>query len=96
MQKKTLEVEMDAHYVVDFFQLIFNESISFKIVVTLAKRDGANLREIARNVGISHKNLYKYLEELMRKGAIEAYPVGLRRKVYRLASKYEFLRDFLK
>jgi predicted transcriptional regulator len=79
-------------YVFMFFRLIFAEDVRFKIIDVLAKREGANLREIARCVGISHKNLARYLDCLIKKGVIDAYPVGLGMKVYRLSPKYDLLR----
>ena len=79
-----------------FFKLIFADDVRFKIVDVLAKREGANLREIARCVGISHKNLSRYLEYLVKKGVIDVFPVGIGMKVYRLAPKYDLLRSLEK
>ena len=81
---------------VSFFVTVFQSDIRFKIVATLSNREGAGLREIARQVGISHKNLGKYLQTLQENGILEAYSIGVRSKVYRLSSKYDFVRQFLK
>jgi predicted transcriptional regulator len=81
--------------VLAFFMMIFRSDVRFKVVLVLAKREGACLSEIARNVGMSHKNLAKYLEVLMQNGIVEAYSVGMRDRVYRLANKYSFLRQLL-
>ena len=67
----------------------------FRIMVILSNREGACLREIARNAGISHKNLSKYLDILTQKGVVEVYPIGVRNKVYKLSPKYSYLRYFL-
>jgi DNA-binding transcriptional ArsR family regulator len=80
--------------VLAFFELIFRTDVRFRIISCLANREGACLREIARNVGMSHKNLAKYLEKLMQKGVLEAFPVGLGGRVYKLANKYEFVKEF--
>jgi DNA-binding transcriptional ArsR family regulator len=80
---------------VRFFRTVFANDVRFKIIMCLANREGACLREIARDVGISHKNLSKYLDKFMHKGVVEAFPVGLRSRVYRLATKYDFLRESL-
>ena len=78
-----------------FFEAMFKNDIRFRIVVTLSKREAAGLREIARSVGISHKNLSKYLEELKQEGVIDTFQIGLRNKVYKIALRYDFVRKFL-
>ena len=83
-------------YVFMFFRQVFAEDVRFKIIDVLASREGANLREIARNVGISHKNVSRYLEVLVKKGIIEVYPVGIGMRVYKLSSKYDLLRKVRK
>lgn len=77
------------------FESVFSEDVRFKIIHELSNREGANLREMARCCGISHKNISKYLDTLMRKGVVQAYPIGSRIRVYRLASRYDFLREFV-
>lgn len=94
-EEERVRVEERALDVFAVFELIFREDVRFKIIRTLSNREAANLRQIARCVGISHKNLSKYLEKLMQKGVVEAYSVGVRMRIYRLASKYDFLKDFL-
>ncbi len=83
-------------YVFMFFRLIFAEDVRFKVIDVLAKREGANLREIARCVGISHKNLARYLDCLVKKGVVDVYPVGIGMRVYRLSPKYDLLRTLQK
>jgi len=79
--------------VLEVFDRLFGDTVRFKVVEMLSKREGAGQREIARSVGITHKNLAKYLDELMEKGIIEAFPAGPTVRVYRLARRYSFLRD---
>lgn len=88
--------EVSVQELMSFFEGIFRDDIRFRIVVILSKREGACLREIARNAGISHKNLSKYLETLTQKGIVEAYPIGIRNKVYKLSNKYDYLQHFLR
>jgi DNA-binding transcriptional ArsR family regulator len=83
-------------YIFTFFRLIFGDDVRFKIIDVLSKREGANLREIARCVGISHKNLSRYLECLVKKGVVDVFPVGIGMKVYRLSPKYDLLRKLEK
>jgi DNA-binding transcriptional ArsR family regulator len=93
-QEQTIR-NIGAPEVLAFFETVFKNDVRLRIICILSSREGACLREIARNAGISHKNLTKYLDALLQKGVIESYPVGPRNKVYRLSTKYNFLRDFM-
>ena len=93
--RQQMQSEISAPELLSLFEVVFRNDIRFRIMVILSNREGACLREIARNAGISHKNLSKYLEILTQKGIVEAYPIGVRNKVYKLASKYNYLRCFL-
>ena len=93
--RQNMQPEVGAPEILSLFESIFRTDVRFRIIVILSNREAACLREIARNAGISHKNLAKYLEILGQKGIVEAYPVGIRNKVYRLTPKYGFLRQFL-
>ena len=86
--------EVSASELLSLFEVVFKNDVRFRIIVILSNREAACLREIARNAGISHKNLVKYLENLTQKGIVETYPVGVRNRVYRLAGKYSYLRSF--
>ncbi len=86
--------EVSATDLLSLFEVVFRNDVRFRIIVILSNREAACLREIARNAGISHKNLVKYLETLTQKGIVETYPVGIRNRVYKLASKYGYLRSF--
>jgi predicted transcriptional regulator len=86
---------VSAPELLSLFESVFRNDVRFRILVILSNREGAGLREIARNAGISHKNLSKYLVTLTEKGIVEAYPVGIRNKVYRLSTKYSFMRQLL-
>ncbi len=96
MNHQQSQSEADASELLSLFENVFRNDVRFRIIVILSNREGACLREIARNAGISHKNLTKYLEMLMQKGVVEAYPIGVRYRAYRLASKYSYLGFFLK
>jgi predicted transcriptional regulator len=89
------QTEADASDLLSLFENVFRTDVRFRIIVILSNREGACLREIARNAGISHKNLTKYLDMLMQKGVVEAYPIGVKYRAYRLADKYRYLRFFL-
>ena len=93
-RQKELE-EVSNEDLLKFFLTIFQTDVRFRIVATLSSREGAGLREIARHVGISHKNLAKYLQDLEEKGVLETYPIGVRNRVYRLAPKYGFVKRSL-
>ena len=77
-------------------KLLLRDDISFKIIVALSQREGLGLRELARSVGISPKNLYKYLEELTAKNVVRSFQVSPRMKIYALREEYAFLRDLLR
>ena len=85
--------ELIDNYVYQFFERIFKENVQFKVIQILSRREGACLRELARNVGMSHKNLAKYLQILVEKGVIDSVPVGLRDRIYKLNANYSFLRE---
>ena len=90
-----LENEVSAPDILSFFETVFGNDVRFRIIYILSKREGAGLREIARNASISHKNLSNYLEVLMQKGIVESHTIGFRDQIYRLSTKYNFLRWFL-
>lgn len=90
-------VQVDlAKKLVRFLFKVFDQDIKFRIIIALAKREALTLRELARNVGISPKNLYKYLAELNDKGIITYIEVSPRIKVYTLSRDYEWLKDLIK
>jgi len=78
------------------FSSVYCEDVKFMILEALSVREGTSMRELARTVGIHHKNLSKYLEELSGKGALESFEVNPRMRVYRLSRECEFLRGFFK
>jgi predicted transcriptional regulator len=92
--RQQLQSEVSASDLLSLFESVFRNDVRFRVIVILSNREGACLREIARNAGISHKNLVKYLETLTQKGIVETYPVGVRNRVYKLADKYSYLRSF--
>ena len=96
VSRQQIQPEANASELLSLFESVFRNDVRFRIMVILSNREGACLREIARNAGISHKNLTKYLEMLMQKGVVESYPIGVRYRAYRLADKYTYLRFFLR
>jgi len=92
--RQQTQPEVTASNLLSLFEVIFKNDVRFRIIVILSNREAAGLREIARNAGISHKNLAKYLDTLIQKGIVETYPVGVRNRAYRLATKYSYLRYF--
>ncbi len=92
--RQSIQPEVNASDLLSLFETVFRNDVRFRILVILSNRQAACLREIARNAGISHKNLVKYLETLTAKGIVETYPVGIRNRVYRLADKYNYMRTF--
>lgn len=77
-------------------KLLLRNDINFRIVVALSQREGLGLRELARTVGMSPKNLYKYLEELSEKNIVRSFHVSPRMKIYTLGDEYGFLRDLFR
>ena len=45
---------------------MYGKDTKSRILEALSAREGASMRELGRVAGIYHKNLYKYLEELLR------------------------------
>ena len=95
MSKQRMQSTVDAPEIMAFFGLVFRSDVRFRIIVELAKREGACQSEISRNVGMSRKNLVRYLELLVHRGIVEAYSVGIRDNVYRLSAKYNAIRPLL-
>jgi predicted transcriptional regulator len=92
--RQQIQNEVSAPDILSVFETVFGNDVRFRIIVVLSNREGAGLREIARNVGLSHKNLAKYLDTLTKKGIVENYQISIRNKVYKLAPKYHYLRFF--
>ena len=78
------------------YKIIFGDDVRFLTLNFLCNKDCASIREIARNVGISHKNLVKYLDFLVDKGALEVVYSSLNIKLYKLSQKASILRKFSK
>lgn len=85
---------MIAEEIFQVFKLVFCEDVRFRILKALSLREAVGLRELARLVGIHHKNLRKYLEDLIGKGVVVAFNVNPVVKAYRLSEEYDFLRKF--
>jgi len=75
---------------------IFGDDMRFLTLKFLCNRDCASIREIAKNVGMSHKNLVKYLDFLVNKGALEVVYSSSNIRLYKLSQKASILKKFLK
>jgi predicted transcriptional regulator len=83
----------------DLFRLyekIFGNDIRFLILKFLSNRDCASIREIARNVGMSHKNLVKYLDHLVDSDALEVVYTSSNIKLYKLSQNSSMLKKLFK
>ncbi|MCP8308307.1 MAG: winged helix-turn-helix transcriptional regulator [archaeon] len=80
----------------DLHEKIFRDNTKFLILKFLSHRDCASIREIARNVGMSHKNLSKYLDFLVDNGALEVVYTSPNIKLYKLSQKASIFKKFLK
>ena len=78
------------------FELIFHDDVRFRVLRALSCREAAGLRELARLVGIHHKNLRKYLDDLISKGIVDSFKVNPVVKAYRLSDRYRFLKKFFR
>ncbi|MCS7141122.1 MAG: ArsR family transcriptional regulator [Candidatus Nitrosocaldus sp.] len=76
------------------FSTIYSEDVVFNILAYLCKKKQGSTREIARYVGISHKNLAKYLEILVEKGMVEIAYDKPNLRVYRLRDDISILKRF--
>lgn len=78
------------------FYSVYCNDVKFRILEALARREGVSMRELARIVGICHKNLNKYLEELCKNGIVEYFMANPRMRVYRLSRECEILKELFK
>jgi DNA-binding transcriptional ArsR family regulator len=90
--EKRPQREVSAAELFSFLTLLLAEDEKFKIIHLLARREGANMREIQRCTGISYRKVSRSLTSLVESGAVDVYLVGLGMRVYRLSSKCEILR----
>ena len=84
---------------VDVFQIfsqIYSEDVKFRTILFLCKNNAASIRQIARHVGISHKNLAAYLDYLESKGIAKVLYNKPNMKLYGLSDKASLLRNLLK
>lgn len=93
-KEKQAPREVKAADVFSFFRLLLAEDERFRIINLLASREGANMREIGRRTGISHRKVSRSLTYLVEAGVVDFYFMGIGLKVYKLSSKCEVLRKF--
>ena len=78
------------------FSEIFGRDIRFLVLKFLSSKEVASIREISRKVGMSPKNLSKYLDHLTDKGVIEVVYRGKNIRLYRIAQKGEVIKRFIR
>jgi len=79
----------------EVFQSVFGDDIKFAILKFLCGKKAASVREIARGVGMSHKNVLKYLEFLASKDVVEIAYQTPHVKLYRLSRRAAILERVL-
>ena len=79
----------------DLFQNVFGDDIRFAILKFLCGKKAASVREISRGVGMSHKNVLKYLDYLASKEVVEIAYQTPHVKLYRLARRASILERVL-
>jgi len=76
--------------------MVFEEDIRLRIIAMLAEREEASLRELSRNLFVAHKSLAGHLDELMRKGIVEACSPETARRTYRITRQHGYLRELFR
>jgi len=87
--------ETRAGKVFEVFLKMYADDVDLLTVVFLCRREVASLREIARHVGMSHKNLATHLDRLVSKGIVELTYEKPNLKLYRLAAKASVIKPLL-
>ncbi len=94
-----VEEDTDIHTrystILKLFDRIFEDDIRFSILKFLSKRDGTSVEEIAKNVGMSHKSLINYLDNLVEKGALEVTYTSSNARLYQTCKDLCILKDIL-
>ena len=78
------------------YAILFKDDIKYMILKFLSSKDVASIREISRNVGMSHKNLAKYLDFLVRNDALEVVYSSPTIKLYKLSQRGSIFKKFYK
>jgi len=84
---------MSVSDVFDALRMVFDEDIRLRIIAMLAEREEASLRELARSLGVAHKSLARYLDELTEKGIVETFEPEAARRAYRIAGQHAYLKE---
>jgi len=85
-----------AESVFKIFSEIYGGDVKFLALMYLCNNGAASIREIARYVGISHKNLSLHLDYLASKGAVEVVYSKPNLKLYRASAKLSSLENLFK
>jgi|GEM_PF-3103354 len=72
--------------------IAYSDDIKFQILKHLCEKEVASMREIAKNVGISPKNVTKYLDQLQLKGIVEVVYSRSNIKLYRLTEEASLIK----
>lgn len=84
------------HEILSIGAAVFGEDVKYSIIKFLCSRKAASVREIARNVGMSHKNLLKYLDFLERRGVVSVVYSGPNIRLYSLSERASILARLLR
>jgi predicted transcriptional regulator len=81
--------------ILDLIRIIWGDGINYLILKFLCNTEVASIRETARHVGMSHKNLIKYLDSLVKKDVIEVSYSSTNIRLYRISKRAGILRKML-
>jgi predicted transcriptional regulator len=93
---KNIALIRNAHTrILDVVRIIWGEDINYSILKFLCSTEVASIRETARHVGMSHKNLIKYLDSLVKKDIIEVSYSSSNIRLYKISQRAGILRKML-
>ncbi|MEM3404495.1 MAG: winged helix-turn-helix domain-containing protein [Nitrososphaeria archaeon] len=72
--------------------MAYSDDIKFQILKCLCEKEVASMREIARCVGISPKNITKYLDQLQLKGIVEVAYSRSNIKLYKITEEASLIK----
>lgn len=80
----------------NIFRNVFGTDIKFLVILYLCKVEVASIRNIAKHVNISHKNLAHHLDYLESKGVVEIVYNARNLKLYRLSRNLNMFKTMIK
>ncbi len=99
LEDPSLEALLKNRYFHEFMGVyvsIFGDDVRYSIIKFLCTRRSASGREIARNVGMSHKNVAKYLEDMTKKGVLEVSYEGHNIRLYVISPRAAILEKLFR